>query len=95
MSVELCVGRKSDFGLWHLICAAALCYPAYGRAQTSPQSDASIEEIVVTAQRRRENLQDVPSPSRHFQRKLWKRRINLCSTYAFLQSVLHNDQKSG
>src|SRR3984957_19115196 len=51
--------REASFGVWHLVCAASLCYPAYGRAQTS-QSDTPIEEIVVTAQRRRENLQDVP-----------------------------------
>ncbi len=70
------MNREANFGVWHLVCAASLCYPAYGRAQTSPgapetvsaagsqapqpQSDTSIEEIVVTAQRRRENLQDVP-----------------------------------
>ena len=68
------MNRVGHVGVWHLACAAALCYPAYGRAQTSPsvsvtasaagsqapQPDASIEEIVVTAQRRRENLQDVP-----------------------------------
>src|SRR5882757_5489130 len=72
---------KSDtnFGVSYLVCAAALCYPAAGSAQTSTspsvpasatgssgsqtpqaQSDTSIQEIVVTAQRRRENLQDVP-----------------------------------
>jgi len=51
--------REASFGVWHLVYAASLCYPAYGRAQTS-QSDTPIEEIVVTAQRRRENLQDVP-----------------------------------
>jgi iron complex outermembrane receptor protein len=69
------MNRAAKFGVWHLVCSAALCYPAYARAQTSPsapatataagsqspqQADASIEEIVVTAQRRRENLQDVP-----------------------------------
>jgi len=70
------MNREANFGVWHLVCAASLCYPVYGRAQASPgapvtasaagsqapqpQSDASIEEIVVTAQRRRENLQDVP-----------------------------------
>jgi iron complex outermembrane recepter protein len=60
--------RAANFGVWHLVCTAALCYPAYARAQTGPsapqapqsQADTSIEEIVVTAQRRRENLQDVP-----------------------------------
>jgi iron complex outermembrane receptor protein len=67
---------EAKFGVLSLLGAAALCYPAYGSAQTSPsapvsasatgsqapqaQSDAPIEEIVVTAQRRRENLQDVP-----------------------------------
>ena len=74
------MNREAGFGVWHLVCAAASCYPAYGTAQTSTQmdssapvmagavgsqapqsqSDTSIEEIVVTAQRRRENLQDVP-----------------------------------
>ena len=60
------MNRVASFGVWHLVCTAALCYPAFARAQTSPsapqapQADASIEEIVVTAQRRRENLQDVP-----------------------------------
>jgi len=73
------MNREASFGVWHLVCAAATCYPAYGSAQTSSlspgapvtasaagstapqsQSDTSIEEIVVTAQRRRENLQDVP-----------------------------------
>ena len=70
------MNQEANFGVWHLICAASLGYPAYGRAQTSPgapvtasaagsqapqpQSDTSIEEIVVTAQRRRENLQDAP-----------------------------------
>jgi iron complex outermembrane receptor protein len=63
------VNRESKFDAWHLLCAvAALCYPAYGNAQvgaagsqgTQLQSDTSIEEIVVTAQRRRENPQDVP-----------------------------------
>jgi iron complex outermembrane recepter protein len=62
------MNRAANFGVWHLVCTAALCYSAYARAQTSPsapqapqsQADTSIEEIVVTAQRRRENLQDVP-----------------------------------
>jgi outer membrane receptor protein involved in Fe transport len=61
------MNKKANFEVWHLVCAIALCYPAYASAQTSagapatqPQSDTSIEEIVVTAQRRRENLQDVP-----------------------------------
>jgi iron complex outermembrane receptor protein len=62
------MNRAANFGVWHLVCTAALCYPAYAGAQTSPsvpqapqsQADTSIEEIVVTAQRRRENLQDVP-----------------------------------
>jgi iron complex outermembrane receptor protein len=62
------MNRVAGFGVWHLVCTAALCYPAFARAQTSPsapqapqpQADTSIEEIVVTAQRRRENLQDVP-----------------------------------
>src|SRR5258708_3501747 len=77
---ELSMNREAGFGVWHLVCAAMSCYPAYGSAQTSTQmspsapvtasaagsqapqsqSDTSIEEIVVTAQRRRENLQDVP-----------------------------------
>src|SRR5713226_8216295 len=67
MNEEWCMNRAANFGVWHLVCTAALCYPAYARA-TSPsapqapqsQADTSIEEIVVTAQRRRENLQDVP-----------------------------------
>src|SRR5882757_10549541 len=77
--------RDTNLGVSYLVCAAALCYPAAGNAQTSTQmstqmspsvpasaagpsgsqtpqtqSDTSIQEIVVTAQRRRENLQDVP-----------------------------------
>src|SRR6202043_604248 len=77
MGGESFMNREANFGVWHLVCAAVSCYPAYGSAQTmSPgapvtasaagaqasqtQSDTSIEEIVVTAQRRRENLQDVP-----------------------------------
>jgi iron complex outermembrane recepter protein len=71
--------RGTGFRFGYLGCIAALCYPAYGSAQTSTlsasapatanaagslvpptQSDSAIEEIVVTAQRRRENLQDVP-----------------------------------
>jgi iron complex outermembrane receptor protein len=70
------MNKKPDFGVWYLVCAAASCHSAYGSPQATPstpatptaagsqapqpQSDTSIEEIVVTAQRRRENLQDVP-----------------------------------
>jgi outer membrane cobalamin receptor len=55
------MNRQAGFGFWHAMCAAALlCSPAYGKAQAAqPQSDTSIEEIVVTAQCRRENLQDL------------------------------------
>src|SRR5882757_6540524 len=68
--------RETSFGVEYVLCAAALCHPASAGAQASSsvpgsagvpgsqtlpsQSDTSIEEIVVTAQRRRENLQDVP-----------------------------------
>ena len=68
--------RETNFGVEYVLFAAALCHPATLSAQVSPsapgsagatgpqtlqsQSDTSIEEIVVTAQRRRENLQDVP-----------------------------------
>ena len=38
------MNRETNIEVWHLACAAALCYPACG--------------IVVTAQRRRENLQN-------------------------------------
>ena len=41
-------------------CAFAIIWPAASFAENQTTSEGSLEEIVVTAQRRSENLQNVP-----------------------------------
>ncbi|CAN5254811.1 TonB-dependent receptor [soil metagenome] len=60
---------------------AMVCLPAVASAQTSPQAEPAsptgLEEVIVTAQRREERLQDVPVAVTAFgARELERRQIN-------------------
>ena len=43
------MNKKPDFGVWYLVCAAALCYPAFGSAQTSAQTAQLQHQVSLLA----------------------------------------------
>jgi iron complex outermembrane recepter protein len=61
MLVKLGITCGSSVSHWHLLLWCSIFLSAIALAQTeSPPTSGGLEEVVVTAQRKKENLQDVP-----------------------------------